>query len=118
MNLRKLGRDVKLAFVRHDLGTAADGLDGDFIAAGEGQDRLQFRVEVAPVTGFGAGMQVVMGHEKGFWLLQGRRMTLYQTLSEASLVFCHVQNARLPAVADEFPDRYRIRRRHFDGDAL
>src|SRR5215216_461543 len=99
MNLRKLGRDVKLAFVRHDLGTAADGLDGDFIAAGDGQDGLQFCIEVAPVAGLGIGMQVMMGHEEGFWLLRGRRMTLYQTLSEASLVFCPVQNAQLPAVA-------------------
>ena len=30
-------------------------------------------------------------------------MTLYQTLPEASLVFCPVQDARLFAVADEFP---------------
>ena len=34
------------------------------------------------------------------------------------LVFCPVQDARLFAVADEFPDRHRIRRRHSDGDAL
>jgi hypothetical protein len=57
---------VKLAFVRHHLGAAADGLDGDFVTAGDGQRGLQFRVEVAPVAGFGAGMQVMLRHEEGF----------------------------------------------------
>ena len=66
MNVGKFGRDVKFAAVRHHVGPAADGLDGDFITAGDGQDGLQFRLEKAPVAGFGAGMQVMMGHEKGF----------------------------------------------------
>ena len=66
VNVGKLGRDVKLALVRHHLGTAADGVDGDLIAAGDGQDGLQFRVEEAPVAGFGAGMQVMMGHGEAF----------------------------------------------------
>ena len=66
INLREFGRDVKLVFVRHHLGTAADGLDGDFVTAGDGQRGLQLRVEVAPVAGFGAGMQVMIGHEEGF----------------------------------------------------
>jgi hypothetical protein len=57
---------VKLAFIRHHLGAAADGLDGDFVTAGDGQRGLQFRVEVAPVAGFGAGMQVMLRHEEGF----------------------------------------------------
>ena len=58
----KFGRNVKLAAVRHHVGTAADGVDRDLIAAGDGQDRLQLRFEKAPVAGFGAGMQVMMGH--------------------------------------------------------
>jgi histidyl-tRNA synthetase len=62
---------VKLAFVRHDLGTAADGLDGDLIAAGDRYDGLQFRIEKTPVAGFGAGMQVMMGHEEAFGCCNG-----------------------------------------------
>src|ERR1700712_865626 len=45
-------------------------------------------------------------------------MTLYQTLSEASLVFCILQDDRLHAAADEFPDRPRPYRRDPDGDAF
>ena len=41
---------------------AAHGVDGDFVAAGDGQHRFQFRFEEAPVAGFRAGMQVMMGH--------------------------------------------------------
>ena len=66
MDLGKLGRDVKLAAVRHHVGAAADGVDRDFIAAGDGQDRLQFGFEEAPVAGLGAGMQVMMGHGADF----------------------------------------------------
>ena len=64
MDLGKLRRDVKLGPVRHHLGTAADGVDGDFIAAGDGQDRLQFGLEESPVAGCGAGVQMVMRHEE------------------------------------------------------
>ena len=52
----------KFAAVRHHVGAAGDGVDGDLIAAGNGHDGLQFRFEKAPVAGFRAGMQVMMGH--------------------------------------------------------
>ena len=69
VDVGKLRRDVKFAAVRHHVGAAGDGVDGDFIAAGDGQDGLQFRFEKAPVAGFGAGMQVMMGHEGFFQAL-------------------------------------------------
>ena len=49
--------------------------------------------------------------------MRWQRMTLYQTLSGASLVFCALQDDRLHAVADEFPDRPRLARRHPAGYA-
>jgi uncharacterized SAM-binding protein YcdF (DUF218 family) len=39
-------------------------------------------------------------------------------ICEASLVFCALQDDRLPADADEFPDRPRFHRRHSAADAL
>ena len=66
MNFSEFGRHVKFAPVRHHVRAAADGIDGDFIAAGDGEDRLQLGFEKAPVAGFGAGMQVMMRHEGTF----------------------------------------------------
>ena len=66
MNIGKFGRDVKLGIVRDHFGAAGDGIDRDFIAAGDGHDRLQPGFKKAPVAGFGAGMQVMMGHEEAF----------------------------------------------------
>src|SRR4051794_22750685 len=45
-------------------------------------------------------------------------MTLYQTLAEASLVFCAFQDDRLPADTDEFPDRHRLLRRDSAADTV
>src|SRR5258708_5190622 len=50
--------------------------------------------------------------------MQWRRMTLYQTLSGASLVFCALQDTRLCDVADVFADRDRLARGHPAGPAL
>ncbi len=64
VNIGKLGRNMEFAAVRYHVRPAGDGIDRDFVAAGDGQDRLQFRFEKTPVAGFGAGMQVMMGHEE------------------------------------------------------
>jgi hypothetical protein len=56
----------KSAAVRHHVRAAADGVDGHFMAAGDGEDRLQIRFEKAPMASLGAGMQMMMGHERGF----------------------------------------------------
>ena len=40
VNLGKFRRNVKLAAVRHHVRAAADGVDGHFIAAGDGEDGL------------------------------------------------------------------------------
>src|SRR5438132_970499 len=53
-----------------------------------------------------------------FGLAYGQRMTLYQTLRGASLVFCDFQNARHHAAADEFHDRPRTDWRDAAGDAM
>ena len=66
MNIGEFGRDAKLGIVRDHFGSAADGIDRHFIAAGDGHDRLQPGFKKAPVAGFGAGMQVMMGHEEAF----------------------------------------------------
>ena len=57
------GGTWKLALVRHHVRAAADGVDRDLIAAGDGEHRFQFGFEKTPVAGLGAGMQVVMRHE-------------------------------------------------------
>jgi hypothetical protein len=62
MNLEHLGRNVKLVAVGQHVRPAADGVDRHLIAAGDGEDGLQRGFEEAPMAGFGAGMQVVMGH--------------------------------------------------------
>ena len=71
----EFGRDVKLAAVWHDLGAAADRVDGHLVAAADCEHRFELRFKKAPVAGFGAGMQVMMHHE-GFWFRRGSRMTL------------------------------------------
>src|SRR5258708_39035161 len=58
------------------------------------------------MTGLGAGMQLMMRHDGGFWLGRGSRMTLYQTIQEASCVFFLLQNARHHVAAGQFPDRH------------
>ena len=67
MHLVELGRDVKFGLVGKLVRAARDRVHGDLIAAVDGQDRLEFRFEKAPVTGFGAGMQMMMGHGRGLW---------------------------------------------------
>ncbi len=62
MHLVEFGRDMEFGLVRKLLRAARDGVHGDFVAAVDGQDRLEFRFEKAPVTGLGAGMQMMMGH--------------------------------------------------------
>jgi hypothetical protein len=62
-NLVEFGRDMKLLSVRHHIPAAADGVDGHFIAALDGEDRLQFRLEKPPVAGLGAGLQVMVCHD-------------------------------------------------------
>ena len=62
VNLVHLGRDVKFAAVGQHVRTAADGVDGDLVAAGDGENGLERGLEEAPMTGLGAGMQVMMGH--------------------------------------------------------
>ena len=54
MHVVKLRRDMKFAPVGQHLGAAADGVDGDLVAAFDGQDGLQRGFEKAPMTGFGA----------------------------------------------------------------
>jgi hypothetical protein len=51
VNLGEFGRNVKPAPVRHHFRAAADGVDGNFIAAGDGEDGFQLRFEEAPVAG-------------------------------------------------------------------
>ena len=63
VNLVEFGRDMKLLPVRHHIRAAADGVDGHFIAALDGEGRLQFRLEKPPMAGLGAGMQVMMRHD-------------------------------------------------------
>ena len=58
----EFGRNVKFAAVRHHVRAAADGVDRDLIAAGDGQDGLQFQLEKTPVAGLGAGMKMMMRH--------------------------------------------------------
>jgi hypothetical protein len=62
MNLVHLGRNVKFAAVGQHVRTAADGVDRDLVTARDGEDGLERSLEEAPMTGLGAGMQVVMGH--------------------------------------------------------
>lgn len=62
----EFGRDVKLAPVGDDFRTAADGIDGDLVTAGDTKHGLEFRFEEAPVTGFRAGWEVVMRHDGPF----------------------------------------------------
>ena len=64
MDVGEFGRDVKFASVRHHLRAAADGVDGHFIAAGDGEHGFQLGLEEAPMAGLGAGMQMVMRHGK------------------------------------------------------
>ena len=66
VNFSEFGRHVKLAPVRNHIRTAAEGVDRDLIAAGDGEDGLQFGFEKTPVAGFGAGLQVVMRHGGAF----------------------------------------------------
>jgi hypothetical protein len=40
MHIGKLRRDVKFGFVRYDVGTARNGVDGDLVTALDGQDRF------------------------------------------------------------------------------
>jgi hypothetical protein len=54
---------VEAIAVRDDFGATADGVDGDLIAAFNGEDGFQFGFEEAPVAGFGTGMQMVMLHD-------------------------------------------------------
>ena len=63
VNLRELGRDVKSAAVGYHIRSAADGVDRHLVAAGNPKDGLQPGFEEAPVTGLGAGMQVMMCHD-------------------------------------------------------
>jgi hypothetical protein len=65
MDFEELGRNVKLVAIGHHLGAATDGVDRNLVAAVDCQDRLQLRLEEAPMAGFGAGMQVVMRHGPG-----------------------------------------------------
>src|SRR5689334_14186750 len=64
MDLEQFGRHMKPAFVRHDVWAAADGVDGYLIAAVYREHWLELRFKEAPMTGFGAGMQMMMGHER------------------------------------------------------
>ena len=64
VHLGELRRDVKPAPVRHHVRPAADGVDRDLIAAGDGQDRVELCFEKATMAGLGAGMQVMVGHER------------------------------------------------------
>jgi hypothetical protein len=66
VNFEKFGRDVEFVAVRHHVGTAADGVNGHFIAAIDGEDGFQLGFEKAPMAGLGAGMQMMMGHEGAF----------------------------------------------------
>jgi hypothetical protein len=63
MDIGEFGRDVKLGTIGQHVRSAADGIDGDLVAAGDRQHRLQLRFEKAPMAGLGAGMQVMMCHE-------------------------------------------------------
>lgn len=62
MNLEHLGRNVKLAGVGQHVRTAADGVDRHLVTACDDQGGLERSFEEAPMTGLGAGMQVMMGH--------------------------------------------------------
>ncbi len=66
MDVVELRRDVEFASIGHHIGAAADGLDRDLVAARYREDRLQLGFEKAPMAGFGAGFQVMMGHVTAF----------------------------------------------------
>jgi hypothetical protein len=85
MNLGEFGRDVKPAPVRHRLRPAAEGVDRDLIAARDRQYRLEPGIKIAPVAGFWAGMQVMMGHEITF----GRHRSRECAPDEAICRCCH-----------------------------
>src|SRR5437764_497549 len=61
VNFHQFGRNVKPGGVGQDLRAAADRVNRHLIAAGDGEDGLQPRFKDAPVTGLGAGMQVLGG---------------------------------------------------------
>ena len=67
VNFPQFGRNVKPGGVGQDVRAAADRVNRHLIAAGDGEDGLQSGFKEAPVTGPGAGMQVMVGHD-GFWL--------------------------------------------------
>src|SRR5262249_30891542 len=66
MDVVELGRDMEFAAVGHHVGAAADGLDRDFVAAPDREDRLELGFKEAPMAGFGTGLQVMMGHVMSF----------------------------------------------------
>jgi hypothetical protein len=55
---------MKPAFVWHDIWAAANRVDGYLIAAVYREHRLELCFKEAPMTGFGTGMQMMMGHER------------------------------------------------------
>ncbi len=66
VDIQEFGRDVEFALVRQLVRAAADGIDGDLVAAPDGQDGPKLGFEEAPMAGFGARMQMMMGHDKSF----------------------------------------------------
>ena len=54
MHLAEFGRDVKPGFIGHHFRATADGVDGDVVAAFDGEHRLQLGFEKAPMAGLGA----------------------------------------------------------------
>ncbi len=62
MDVRKLRRNVKFGPVGHHVGAAADGVDGDLVAALDREHRLEFCFEEAPVAGLGARREMMVCH--------------------------------------------------------
>jgi hypothetical protein len=53
MHLEQLGRNVKPRSIGHHVRAAADGVDGDLVAALDCEHRLQLRFEKTPMAGRG-----------------------------------------------------------------
>ena len=119
MNFVEFRRDVKLVAVRHDVRTAADGIDGHFVAAVDGQDGFQPGFEKAPMAGLGAGMQMMMGHGENFWLgAGGQRMRLYtDILRRLPLFFVLSKTLGVMLLPTNFRSASGFSA-HPDGDAL